>query len=65
MLRLRMGSEVQELSILYTVQGCDVTMTVTMLTHTQHKNRTKGKIGMGKKSKNIQRLGKRLMSSWS
>ena len=28
-------------------------------------NRTKGKIGMGKESKNKQRLGKSMMSLWS
>ena len=42
-----------------------MTVTVTMLTHTQYKNRTKVKISMGKKSKNIQRLGKSMTSLWS
>ena len=60
-----MGSGVQELSILYTVQGCDMTSDCNYADQDLIKNRTKGKIGMGKKSKNTQRLGKSMMSLWS
>ena len=36
-----MGSEVQELSTLYTVQGCDATCDCNYADQAQYKNRTK------------------------
>ena len=57
-----MRREVQELSTLYTVLGCDVTSDCNYADSDSIVNRTKGKISMGKESKNIQRLGKSVMS---
>ena len=60
-----MRNGVQELSTLYTVQGCDVTSDCNYTdpySWEKDKNRTKGNIDMGKKSKNTQRCEIGMMS---